>query len=177
MVKLYKFEGNKVLYWEAWEANGEIILHWGDLGERGKSRSIPLKGNESSKQFIAHEANKYRAEGYRKLQEGEEHIVLVQYQVDGWGTPEDLDRRYIIENLLNEVLGWTGNGNCDGGDIGSGTMNVCSLVVNPYLASRSIVEELRKNNLLEGAVIALERENSFEVLYPENYDKEFAYWY
>jgi hypothetical protein len=122
-------------------------------------------------------ASEYRAEGYRELREDEEHTVLIQYQVNGWGTSEDLDKRHEIENLLNEVLGWTGNGNCDGGDIGSGTMNVCSLVVSPYLASQTIVEELRKNNLLEGAVIAIEREESFEVLYPENYDKEFAYWY
>ena len=177
MVKLYKFESNKVLYWEAWEADGEIIFHWGELGDRGKFQSIPLKSNESSKNLIAHEANEHRTEGYRELREGEEHTVLIQYQVNGWGTAEDLDKRHEIENLLNEVLGWTGNGNCDGGDIGSGTMNVCSLVVNPYLASQTIVEELRKNNLLEGAVIAIEREESFEVLYPENYDKEFAYWY
>jgi hypothetical protein len=78
---------------------------------------------------------------------------------------------------LNECLGWTGNGNCDGGDIGSGTMNVWSLVVNPYLAAEAILDELRKNDFLEGVVIAIERQDSFEVLYPENYDREFAYWY
>ena len=177
MVKLYKFEGGKVSYWEAWETDGQIILHWGELGERGEAQSIALKQNESSKTFIANEANKHRKEGYRELKEGEDHTVLVQYQVDGWGTPQDLDKRHEVENLLNECLGWTGNGHCDGGDIGSGTMNVCSLVVNPYLALEPIVKELREHNLLEGAVIAIEREDSFEVLYPENYDKEFAYWY
>jgi hypothetical protein len=55
MVKLYKFESNKVLYWEAWEADGEIIFHWGDLGDRGNFQSTPLKRNESSKKVIAHE--------------------------------------------------------------------------------------------------------------------------
>lgn len=122
----------RFFYSEAWEADGEVVLHWGDTGERGKSQIIPLQRNESSEKFIADEADKYRAEGYRELREGEEHTVLVQYQVDGFGTPKDLDKRYAIEDLLNEALGWTGNGRCDGGDIGSGTMNVCCLIVNPY---------------------------------------------
>jgi hypothetical protein len=177
METLYKFEGDKVSYWEAWEAEGQIIIHWGELGDRGESHTLAMKQGQSAKKFIAQEAKKYRAEGYRKLKEDEEVTVLVQYQVDGWGTPEDLDKRHAVEDRLNECLGWTGNGRCDGGDIGSGTMNVCSLVVNPYLAGQTIVEELRKNNMLEGAVIAIEREDSFEVLYPGDYGKEFSYWY
>ena len=88
------------------------------------------------------------------------------------GTPADLDKRHENEGTLNECLGWTGNG-----DIGSGTINVCLLVVNPYLAARTIVEELRRTNLIEGAVIAIEHESSFEVLCPTDYQKEFAYWY
>jgi hypothetical protein len=175
--KLYKFESDKVSYWEAWEADGEITIHWGELGDRGVIRITPLKRGQSAKELIEQEAKKYRAEGYHELKEGEEVTLLVQYEVNGWGTAEDLEKRHAVENLLNEGLGWTGNGNCDGGDIGSGTMNVCSLVVNPYLASNTIIEELRKNSLLEGAVIAIEREDSFEVLYPENFEKEFSYWY
>lgn len=42
MIKLYKFEPVEVLYWEAWEADGEVVLHWGTTGERGKSQTIPL---------------------------------------------------------------------------------------------------------------------------------------
>lgn len=156
---------------------GKSFSIGGDVGDRGESRTVSLKRNQSSEDVIAREADKYRAEGYRELQDGEEYTVLIQYRVDGWGTAEDLDKRHEIEQLLNEVLGWTGNGNCDGGDIGSGTMNVCCLVVNPYLASQAIVEELRKSNHLEGAVIALEREDSFEVLHPQAHDTKFAYWY
>lgn len=177
MLKLYKFEGSRVLYWEAWEHDGEVVLHWGETGEPGESQTIPLKHKQSSKKLIATEATKYRTEGYRELRDGEEHTVLVQYKIDGWGTPEDLDKRHAIEEMLNEVLGWTGNGLCDGGDIGSGTMNVCCLVIDPYLASQAIVEELSDHNLLEGALIALELEESFEVLYPENHNTPFAYWY
>jgi len=147
------------------------------LGERGQSQIIPLTAGELAESRIAQEAKKYHGEGYRRLKEGEPVTVLVQYEFDGWGTPADLDKRHEMEGTLNECLGWTGNGHCDGGDIGSGTINVCLLVVNPYLAARTIVEELRRTNLIEGAVIAIEHESSFEVLYPTDYQKEFAYWY
>ena len=177
MKKLYKFESDKVSYWEAWEANGAITIHWGELGDRGETEILRLERGQSAKQLIEQEAKKYRAEDYRQLKEGEEVTLLVQYELEGWGTAEDLHKRHAVENLLNEGLGWTGNGKCDGGDIGSGTMNVCSLVVNPYIASNTVIQELRKNNLLEAAVIAIERDDSFEVLYPENFEKEFAYWY
>ena len=56
---------------------------------------------------------------------------------------------------MNECLGWRGLGHCDGGDIGSGTMNVFCFVVNVKTAIPHVLEELRKNELLEGAVVAV----------------------
>jgi hypothetical protein len=92
MIKLYKFEPDRVLYWEAWETDKEIILHSGVLGERGKTRNVAVEAHEPSK-IIADEAHKYHTDGYRELKEGEEQTLLVQYQVDGWGTAKDLDKR------------------------------------------------------------------------------------
>jgi hypothetical protein len=54
------------------------------------------------------------------------------------GTTADLDKRHKLEAKLNETLGWTGLGMCDGGSIGSGTMEVC-LVVDFALA-KSVIE-------------------------------------
>jgi hypothetical protein len=177
MIKLYKFENDTVYYWEAWETDEEIVFHEGELGDFGDTQSISRNLVESARKYIDNEAKSYIAKGYRALADGEEYTLVVQYQVDGWGSAEDLAKRQQIEQLLNEVLGWTGNGHCDGGDIGSGTMNVSSLVVAPYLASHTIIDMLRENGLLEGAVIAIELEDSFEVLHPEDHEGEFAYWY
>jgi len=46
-------------------------------------------------------------------------------------------------------LGWTGNGRCDDGDIGSGEMSLFADVVDPYLAVTTILEEFRNKNATE----------------------------
>lgn len=175
MITLYKFNDHEVLYWQAWEDGTEIIAHWGEVGDRGETQVFPAQRGENAEQTMTREAGKYRHEGYRELAEDDEIVFIVRYQIDGMGTPDDLGKRYSVENLLDECLGWTGNGRCDGGDIGSGAMSVCSVVVNPYLAAKTIVEELRGRGWLEGAVMAVEREESFEVLYPENHGGQFHY--
>jgi hypothetical protein len=55
---------------------------------------------------------------------------------------------------MNECLGWSGLGHCDGGDMGSGQMNVFCYVVDAAIAERVIVNDLKEHALLDGAVIA-----------------------
>jgi hypothetical protein len=43
---------------------------------------------------------------------------------------------------MDETLGWTGLGACDGGSIGGGTMEVCNFVVDFDVAKRVIEEDL-----------------------------------
>lgn len=68
--------------------------------------------------------------------------LMVEYSVDGFGTPEDLDKRARLQDRLNETLGWTGLGHCDGGSIGSDTMEVCNYVVDFEIAKRVIEKDL-----------------------------------
>ncbi|WP_244951636.1 hypothetical protein [Pseudoalteromonas luteoviolacea] len=44
---------------------------------------------------------------------------------------------------MNETLGWTGLGHCDGGSIGSGTMEVCNYVVDFKVAKTVIENDLK----------------------------------
>lgn len=84
----------------------------------------------------------------------------------------------VMIDLMNECLGWTGNGHCDGGDIGSGTINIFSYVIDPEIAAKTTIECLREENLLEGAIIAI-RENieqeveEYLVRWPESFKGEF----
>lgn len=48
----------------------------------------------------------------------------------------DLKKRTRLEDHLNELLGWTGLGHCDGGSIGSGTLEACCLVVDCAMTPR-----------------------------------------
>jgi hypothetical protein len=73
----------------------------------------------------------------------EDHAtLLIEYAVDGMGTGEDIDKRHALEERMGETLGWTGLGACDGGSIGSGTMEVCCFVAEFDLAKRVIKADL-----------------------------------
>lgn len=93
---------------------------------------------------------------------------------DAWGDSADLSKRHMVEDILNECLGWTGNGYCDGGDIGSGTINTFSFVIDPYLARDSIVIALKQNNLIDGAIIATSNKDGYDVLWPEDFEGAFS---
>jgi hypothetical protein len=68
--------------------------------------------------------------------------LLVEYPVDGMGNAKDVDKRHRLEDKLNEVLGWTGLGHCDGGSIGSGTMEACCYVADFEVAAAVIRKAL-----------------------------------
>lgn len=70
------------------------------------------------------------ADGFAEFAEDDHRSLLVEYEVDGFGTDADLEKRHSLEDRMNDLLGWTGLGHCDGGSIGSGTMEVCCLVVD-----------------------------------------------
>jgi hypothetical protein len=177
MIKLYKRSEDQIHYWEAWEDGNKIVFHWGVLGERGETRKVRVDRWKSAERIIAKEAKKRQFEGYHEISVDAHKSLIVQYRTEGWGSPQDLEKRYAIEDWLNECLGWTGNGHCTGGDIGSGTINIFSYVIDPYIARDEVVGALRKAKLIRGATIALESEDGFEVLWPEDFDGEFAYWY
>ena len=48
----------------------------------------------------------------------------------------------VVEDGLTESLGWTGLGYCDGGSIGSGTMEACCFVVDFDIAKVVLSREL-----------------------------------
>lgn len=70
---------------------------------------------------------------------------------------------------MNECLGWTGSGSCEGGDIGSGTVNIFNYVLDIDKATKTIIEELKNNNFLEGVKIGYlnSEDEEYIALYPE----------
>src|SRR5262249_34494343 len=116
MLKLYKRGRNGVRYWEAWSLFGTVVVHEGKLGERGKERFRAPAEDQSAEQFIEEAARKPRAKGYVEIPRQERRQVVVQYRLETWGTPEDLEKARQVENLLNGCLGWSGNGRCTGHD-------------------------------------------------------------
>lgn len=60
----------------------------------------------------------------------------------GTGIEGNLEKRHRLETRMNETLGWAGLGECDGGSIGSGSMEVCTFVVDFDVAKALIAQDL-----------------------------------
>jgi hypothetical protein len=174
VLKLYKRGRSGVRYWEAWGDGPVVIIHTGKLGQTGTVRKLTREKGQTTTKAIAAAAAAPLARGYAEIPLDEHRQIVVQYRCAGWGSVEDLDKRHQVEELFNECLGWTGNGHCDGGDIGSGSMNVYSYAVDAQLAVKTILATLRKHRLLKGAVVAVEEGDDYRVVYPANFQGEFS---
>jgi hypothetical protein len=142
MNKLYKRENGSLLYQEAWVDAGQLHHHHGVVGQRGEHTTRPLRLLERQKAAIDAILEPARAQGYAPLPLDEHATLVVEYVIDGFGSGADLDKRHALEEQLNEILGWTGLGHCDGGSIGSGTMEVFCPVVDYDIARDLIVREI-----------------------------------
>ena len=166
MIKLYKREGDRLLYWETWEDEGKHVMHWGRVGEEGESQSVRSGLFRDAEKVVAEETARRQQEGYAEIDEEDLEVVLIRYRTETWGSKEDLQRRHGIQDLMDNTLGWTGLGHCDGGSIGSGEMEVCCFVVDAEIAAPVVVKALEEAGELEGAVILKELEDDEMVLYP-----------
>jgi hypothetical protein len=144
MLKLYRREGGKVMaYHEAWTHGSKITEHWGALGERGQTREHRLNKKLSEEENIRQVlANSIKA-GYEPMNDDGHATLLIEYPIEAMGSKNDLDKRHALEERMKETLGWTGLGNCDGGSIGSGTMEVCCFVVDFDTAKRVVENDLK----------------------------------
>lgn len=176
MLKLYKDLDGSLSYWEAWADEGKVVIHWGVVGTLGESRDVMLRSGDNAEELIERESRAHRENGFEERDCLAE--LVIQYKCDGWGSPDDLRKRYRVEDIMNEALGWTGNGHCDGGDIGSGTINIFCYVVEPYLATETVRDALRESDLLEGAIIAVKQteDGDYKISWPHNLlGQDFSY--
>jgi hypothetical protein len=157
MLKLYKRIKRILHYHEAWAHGAKITEHWGKVGERGETtqhkRNKKLREENNLQQILA----KPLSEGFEPIGEEDHAILLIEFPLNGMGTTKDLDKRHALEDRMNETLGWTGLGLCDGGSIGSGTMEVCCFVVDFKIAKRVIADDLKNTSFADYSRIYDER--------------------
>lgn len=144
MLKLYKITDAEGLYWETWQNGAVHTVHWGKLGERGESKEVtPESLGRKPEEAIQEEIHAKVQEGYRPVAPEEHAVMLIEYAIEGMGTNDDLEKRHRLEERMDETLGWTGLGHCDGGSIGSGTMEACCLVVDFDRAKAAVEADLK----------------------------------
>jgi hypothetical protein len=143
MLKLYKSINNKLHYWETWDQDERTgIVHWGTVGDKGQQESITSGFLKPFRRRIQKLVDEKIGEGYHPIDDDDISTLLIEFNVEEMGTPEDLEKRHRLEDRMNETLGWTGLGHCDGGSIGSGTMEVCCFVVDFEIAKKLIEKDL-----------------------------------
>ncbi|MGA7873642.1 MAG: hypothetical protein WCA22_22375, partial [Candidatus Binatus sp.] len=111
---------------------------------------------------------------FDETSEDEMDRIVVQYRIEGHGNGQDHDKRVAVEKILEECLSEGDLGNCDGGDIGSGTINVFCFVSDAEKAREPILQTLRNNGFLEGAVIQETVKGEDKVVWPPDYVGEFS---
>lgn len=139
MIKLYKGMKGGILYHEAWSADLTITEHWGKLGEVGCTRDHELTEADDPDDALQAVLAPARALGFSELDEEELRLLSIQYRIQGMGSEADLSKRCALEDRMNEVLGWVGLGQCEGGNTSYGTMEVRCSVVDFDLA-RSVIK-------------------------------------
>jgi hypothetical protein len=149
-IKLYKKLDSTFLYWETWSLDDKsATIHFGQLGNLGQQLNVGTASNVQLKEKINSAINRKIAEGYAEIPLEKQFTVTITFRLETWGIPADLDRREQIRNILTEHLGWTGNGACNDGDIGSGEMTLYADVIDPYLAVMTISKEFKAKNVRE----------------------------
>jgi hypothetical protein len=146
MPKLYKFSdgGVPTHYHEAWldKSSNEMIEHFGRLGTYGSTKIHNVDRNLSDDDNVRRILAKAIADGFREIDDEEHEWLIIEYAVHGMGSFADLEKRHRLEDKLNEILGWTGLGHCDGGSIGSGTMEAACPVVRFDIAKNVVSDAL-----------------------------------
>lgn len=169
MLKLYKTLPDGIHYWEIWDNDDNTFtIHQGKLGDVGETEVYHPKGKGLPFDVLyAQHISKQQEMGYEEIDNPTELIFQYTYQTNEDPT-QLLEKRQYVESLLSDCLGWTGNGHCDGGDIGSGSMNIFCYVVDKDIALASTLEILEEEELLENLIVAYENEDTEEyiTLYP-----------
>lgn len=156
MLKLYKTVNGQLHYWETWEENRRTAtIHWGIVGEEGEQKEVSSGFFSSVHRSVQKLIDQKLEDGYTAFEEEQLATLEIVYTIDGFGSEADLDKRYLLEEKLNQILGWTGLGEVDGGSIGSGTMEVACLVVDVEIAKKVIQKELQNTEFEDYSEIIL----------------------
>jgi len=143
VIKLYREVGGVLRYHEAWPTEAGVTEHWGVVGERGETRAHPVDPGRTPSEVIEAILQPAIDDGYAPIDDERMVTVVIEYPIEGMGASDDLDRRHDLEERMDETLGWTGLGHCDGGSIGSGSMEVFCIVIDADIARRTITDDLR----------------------------------
>jgi len=144
MIKLYgrDLAGRIERYHEAWLIGDNITEHFGILGSMGQTKAHKLRRNLSNEDNLELVLSTARQHGFAPVAIESHAWLIVEYTNAAHSTREERVKLEEVEHRLDERLGWTGLGHCDGYGFGSGTMEVACRVVDFRLAREVVQKDL-----------------------------------
>lgn len=130
MFKSYREERAKLEYREAWIDGEFVVEHWGTCGERGSTRRHEAADNATRREVLAALRASAERDGYGSIAIEDHGTIVARKTTDEAHWESELELRYDLQAALDEELGWTGLGHCDGGSTGGGSMEVFCFVVD-----------------------------------------------
>ena len=161
MLKLYKTVNNETQYWETWNTNKtNAVIHSGNLGETGASKNIQKNSATELQNEINNNIELKIQEGFKEVPIDDHYTIQINFKLKTWGNEKDLYRREEVRNIVTENLGWTGNGRCDDGDIGSGEMSLFAEVIDASLAIKTLTKEFKDKNITDEYYFTIIKDDS-----------------
>ncbi|MGI1807073.1 DUF2716 domain-containing protein [Exiguobacterium sp. TDN 0502] len=170
MIQLIKQSGSNTLYQTIYTEGRLIIQHQGIVGEWVRAedvREIRVSRFKRLGVQILLLVEEFERQGYRELNETDYTELVVQFSYEKGQEETALERRHMMEEVINDCLLHTGNGYCEGGDIGSGTTNIFYHVLDVEAAIALIFEEMKARNVQDEPKIAVQEGAAYTVRYPQ----------
>src|SRR5580698_7609437 len=105
-------------YCQIWTRPPALVIHRGVVGQRGVVTEREVAATEGEEQVFQQAVREAEAEGYVSLAKIPNAQMLVNYKVSTWEESEIQSFKNTLQSLLGDILGWTGNGYCDGFTLG-----------------------------------------------------------
>lgn len=142
MYKIYKRDGEQMFYHEVWEENGVVIEHFGEVGEVGETQKHEIPGDSDEDKVMESLMRPVVTKGFEEFDDEDLIRLKVEIERTGKGDDADLKRRHELEDRLDDLLGETGVGHCDGGEFSDDSLVAWCFVVNELTATEVIESEL-----------------------------------
>jgi predicted DNA-binding WGR domain protein len=157
-VRLYKSEGGGLQYHEAWISGAKIMEHWGRVGDRGEIRIHDLATGRNDDMALRRILEPVIARGFSEARDDEWSRLTVTMSSCGGDSILQVAKRHAVEDRLDQVLGWTGLGWCDGGSTGSDGADVDCTVINCDIAEIVVKDDLKDTDVgTESRILCVRR--------------------
>lgn len=170
MIQLIKQSGSNTLYQTIYTEGRLIVQHEGIVGAWVRAEDVRVRRVSRFKRLgvqILRLIEEVERQGYHEVNETDYTELVVQFPYDEGQAEAALERRHMMEEMMDEGLLHTGNGYCEGGNIGSGTTSIFYHVLDVEAAVSLIFKGVEKHDVQGEPIIAVSEGEAYTVLYPE----------